>query len=71
MLISMNSLSLLSLFLNFSLCRFDCEDVSLKDGRKRKSYRESLVLKDSNKDLSLQLQDDEYHKRSVSVSCSL
>ncbi|KAK7830483.1 hypothetical protein CFP56_028172 [Quercus suber] len=47
--------------------KFDREDVSLKDGRKRKSCRESLVLKDSNKDLSLQLQD---HERSVSVSCS-
>ena len=70
MLILINSLSLLSLILNFSLYRFDCEDMSLKDGRKRKSCRESLVLKDSNNDLSLQLQDDKYHKRSVSVSCS-
>ncbi|KAK4580569.1 hypothetical protein RGQ29_024276 [Quercus rubra] len=50
--------------------KFDREDVSLKDGRKRKSCRESLVLKDSNKDLSLQLQDDDYRERSVSVSCS-
>ncbi|KAM3739080.1 hypothetical protein ACB098_09G179100 [Castanea mollissima] len=50
--------------------KFNREDVSLKDGRKRKSCRESLVLKDSNKDLSLQLQGDEYHERSVSVSCS-
>ncbi|GMY18897.1 hypothetical protein FCV25MIE_14136 [Fagus crenata] len=47
--------------------KFGDQDESLKDGRKRKSCRESLVLRDSN---DLLIKDDVDQPGSVSMSCS-
>ena len=64
-LLSLRSRSLC--FLIFTLCRFGDQDEKLKDGRKRKSCRESLVLRDSN---DLLIKDDVDQSGSVSMSCS-